>query len=230
MSKSNSLETAWLTLLFNNTNAGNIGDSTGLRGSSTAGSLYLSLHTADPGEAGDQTTNEVSYTGYARVAVARTSGGFTITNNQVVNAAQISFPQCTAGSATAAYWAIGTASSGAGVLLYSGPLTGGASPFNFGATASDDTARIPGHNYSVNDTIVFITTLGGALPTGISEGTIYYVKTVSGNSITISSTQGGATLDITGDGSGLVVKVSTLAISQNIQPIVSASQLVITED
>ena len=29
---------------------------------------YVSLHTGDPGVAGNQSTNEVSYTGYARVA------------------------------------------------------------------------------------------------------------------------------------------------------------------
>jgi hypothetical protein len=68
-----------LLLLFNNTNAANIGDATGLRGSTTAGSLYLSLHTADPGETGSQTTSECNYTSYARQAVARSSGGFTIT-------------------------------------------------------------------------------------------------------------------------------------------------------
>lgn len=50
-----------LLLIFNNTNAANVGDATGLRGSSTAGSLYLSLHTASPAESGNQTSNEVSY-------------------------------------------------------------------------------------------------------------------------------------------------------------------------
>jgi hypothetical protein len=59
MSKSNSLENALLLLIFNNTNFANVGDATGVRGSTTAGSLYLSLHTADPGEAGDQTTSEI---------------------------------------------------------------------------------------------------------------------------------------------------------------------------
>lgn len=67
-----------LNLVFNNANAANIGDSTGLRGSSTAGSLYVSLHTADPGAGGNQTTNEAAYTSYARVAVARSSAGWTI--------------------------------------------------------------------------------------------------------------------------------------------------------
>jgi hypothetical protein len=58
----NEAATNFLTNLFNNANWSNIGDATGIRGSSTAGSLYLSLHTSSPGEAGDQTTNEISYT------------------------------------------------------------------------------------------------------------------------------------------------------------------------
>lgn len=123
MSKSNAWETALLQLVFNNDNAANIGDATGLRGSSTAGSLHVSLHTSDPGEAGSQTTNECAYTSYARVAVARTSGGWTISGNAVTNAALIQFPQCTGSSETATHFGIGTASSGAGVLLYKGALS-----------------------------------------------------------------------------------------------------------
>lgn len=123
MSKSNAWETALLNLVFNNTDAANIGDATGLRGSSTAGSLYVSLHTGDPGEAGNQTTNECAYTSYARVAVARTSGGWTISGNAVTNAALIQFPQCTGSSETATHFGIGTASSSTGVLLYKGSLS-----------------------------------------------------------------------------------------------------------
>ena len=87
MSKSNSCENGWLLLLFNNTDFANIGDAAGLQNSAAAGSLYVSLHTADPGEAGSQTTSEATYTGYARVAVARSGSGWTVTNNQVQNAA-----------------------------------------------------------------------------------------------------------------------------------------------
>lgn len=123
MSKTNSWENALLLLVFNNTNTGDIGDATGLRGSSTAGSLYVSLHTSDPGEAGSQTTNETSYTSYARVAVARSGSGWTVTGNSVSPAANVDFPSCTGGTATITHFGIGTASSGAGVLLYKGTVT-----------------------------------------------------------------------------------------------------------
>jgi hypothetical protein len=123
MSKTNAWETALLNLLFENTNAANIGDATGLRGSLAAGSLYFSLHTADPGEAGDQTTSEVTYSSYARVAVARSAAGFTITGNAAAVDANVSFPAGTGGSGTATYFGLGTALSGAGVLLYRGTIT-----------------------------------------------------------------------------------------------------------
>jgi hypothetical protein len=123
MSKSNAWENALALLVFNNTNAANIGDATGLRGSTVAGSLYLSLHTADPGEAGDQTTSEVTYTSYARVAVARSGAGFTVTANAIATAANTDFPAGTGGSGTATHFGIGTAASGAGVLLYKGAIS-----------------------------------------------------------------------------------------------------------
>lgn len=123
MSKSNAFETALLQLIFENSNIANIGDATGLRGSTTAGSLYFSLHTADPGEAGDQTTNEIAYTSYARVAVARSSSGWTVTGNAVALDAVVTFPAGTGGSGTATHWGLGTSSSGAGTLLYKGAIS-----------------------------------------------------------------------------------------------------------
>ncbi len=123
MSKSNAAETAILELLFNNTDFANIGDAGGLQNSATAGSFYVALHTADPGEAGNATTNEAAYTNYARVAVARTAGGWTVSGNSVTNTAQITFPQCGVTGATITHASITTASSGASIILYSGALS-----------------------------------------------------------------------------------------------------------
>jgi hypothetical protein len=123
MSKTNSMENGMLLLFFNNTDFANIGDAGGLQNSVAAGSFYVSLHTADPGEAGDQTTNECNYTGYARKAVARSGAGWTVTANAVENAAVITFDPCTAGTNTVTHFGIGTALSGAGVLLYKGTVS-----------------------------------------------------------------------------------------------------------
>lgn len=88
----------------------------------TQANLYLALHTADPGEGGNQSTNEATYTGYQRVAVAKDATGWDITDNQASNAALIQFPQCTGGSETITHVSIGTAATGTGQILYSGAL------------------------------------------------------------------------------------------------------------
>jgi hypothetical protein len=85
--------------------------------------LYVSLHTADPGEAGNQTTSEATYTSYARVTVARSGSGWTISSNTATNAALIQFPQATGGTNTITHVAIGTASSGTGQIIVSGALS-----------------------------------------------------------------------------------------------------------
>ncbi len=122
MSATNAFETALLTLYFNNTDHANIGDAAGLQNSATAGSFYVSLHTGDPGEAGSQTTNEATYTSYARVAVARSGAGWTVSGNNVSNAAAINFPACTGGANTITHFGIGSDSSGAGNLFFKGAL------------------------------------------------------------------------------------------------------------
>ena len=123
MSLSNTFETALLNHIFNNAAIANVGDATGLPASAAAGSLYVSLHTADPGEAGSPTTSEATYTGYARVAVARSAGGWTVSGASASNTAAINFPAATAGSNTLTHFGISTSASGAGTLLLSGALT-----------------------------------------------------------------------------------------------------------
>jgi hypothetical protein len=120
MSLGNTFENDLAKLIFNATAIANIADNAA---SSPLTNLYVGFHTADPGEAGDQTTNETSYTSYARSAVARTSSGWTVTGNSVSPTANVDAPQCTGGSASLTHFSIGTASSGTGKLLISGTLT-----------------------------------------------------------------------------------------------------------
>lgn len=107
-------------LIFNATNWANIADNTA---TTPLTSLYLSLHTASPGVGDAQTTNETSYTNYTRIAVVRTTSGWAVPSaGATSNAALIQFPQCGASGATITHVAIGTASSGAGHVLYEGAL------------------------------------------------------------------------------------------------------------
>lgn len=227
-SKSNAFETDFLNHIFKNLAIALIGDASGLQPSAAAGNLYISLHTADPGEAGDQSTSEATYTGYARIPVVRSGSGWTVAGNQVSNAALVTFAICTGGSNVITHFGIGTSSAGAGKLLYKASL-GVSNQGPFTATAAD-VITIPGHTLAVNDQVAFYAAFGSGLPTGITEGTVYYVKTVSGQDITISTTQGGATLDITAVGDGVVFKVTTLTVSNNITPEFGVGVLIVTED
>lgn len=125
MSATNVLENGLLSLLFENSNYANVGDATGLRGSSTAGSFYISLHTANPNETGTQTTSEAAYTSYARQAVARSTAGWTVASGAVTNDSAITYPAATGGSETETYFGTGSDVSGTGNLFIWGALSAG---------------------------------------------------------------------------------------------------------
>ena len=117
MSKSDAFESQILNHIFKNSELSAI----------TAGvtQLWVSLHTADPGEAGNQGTNEPTYDGYARASIARSASGFTVTSNMAYFLSALNFAQAVSanGTVTLNHFGIGTASSGAGFLLYSGTVT-----------------------------------------------------------------------------------------------------------
>lgn len=124
MSKSNSLETDILKLIFT-ADASAAGFINVAANSTTSAitSVFVSLHTADPGEAGSQTTNEAAYTSYARVGVARTTAGWTVANGSVSPVASVSFPASGSSGASITHFGVGTLTSAAGYLFYSGTVT-----------------------------------------------------------------------------------------------------------
>lgn len=92
--------------------------------SSPATNLYISLHTASPGASGSQNTSEAAYTGYSRVAVARSSSGWTSALSAAANDGAIDFGACSASPGSAiTHIGIGLSSSGAGTLLFYGALS-----------------------------------------------------------------------------------------------------------
>lgn len=227
MSKSTSFQQAILDLIFLNTNIANIGDATGLRGSTVVGSLHLALHSADPGEAGTQSTNEISAPGYARKAVPRDGTGWVRSGNSISPFANQDFPAITSGSGTYQFWSVGTLASGAGVILYKGVI--GSNLGSFSALATDVITIAAISGVAVNDNIAFFATPGDVLPAGVVEGTVYFVKTLTGNDITIAATSGGATIDITGAGKGRAMKVTPKAFTAGDIPRIPTSST-ITED
>jgi hypothetical protein len=123
MSATNTFETALLGLIFENTAVAHVGNGAGLQPSGVDGDFYISLHTADPGEAGSQSTSEATYTGYARVAVARGAGTWTVSGNNASNDAAIVFGACTGGTNTVTHFGIGSSASGSGHLFIKGAVT-----------------------------------------------------------------------------------------------------------
>lgn len=123
MSLSDAAETAILQHIFQNAAWANIGDATGLRGSTTAGVFYLAFHESDPGEAGTQASGETAYGSYARQPINRTSGQWNVASGVASNISNISAPAVTSGSGILTHWSIGTDISGAGNLILSGSLS-----------------------------------------------------------------------------------------------------------
>lgn len=122
MSMSNGAETALLNLLFKNTAWANVGDASGLQPSGAAGSFYIRLHTADPGETGAGDTSEATYTGYAPVAVTR-GAGFTVSGDTVSNAATVQFGECTSGSSTITHFSVCVGNGAGAQIIYRGALS-----------------------------------------------------------------------------------------------------------
>lgn len=107
-SKTNSFENLILSHIFNNSNIANVGDAAGLRGSVTPGNLYIRLYTSASVVDESNIGTECAYAGYVSkgVAVPRSSVGWTVSGNNVVNAAAINFGECTSGSETIRYIAV----------------------------------------------------------------------------------------------------------------------------
>ncbi len=200
---------------------------------SPATSLYISLHNANPGAAGSQTTNETAYTNYLRVAVARTTGGWTVTAgsgttfSNAVNVAAVTFAQCGATGDTLTHWGVGLASSGAGTLIDYGALgSGPAVPFTSTA-AAPGVLTAYGYSATVNDRVAVFQAPGSeGLPTGLTEGTVYFVGTVSGSNITLSTTTAnGSPVTTSTTGAGYIYKCSPLAVSNGITPSIAAGAM-----
>jgi len=120
MSFSNTLESGLMKLLFQAVAMANIADNTA---TSPDTNISMALHIADPGEAGTQSTSEATYTSYARVNVARTTGGWAESGGVVTPIAAINFPAATGGTSTITHCSSGRPGGGASNIHVSGTVT-----------------------------------------------------------------------------------------------------------
>lgn len=121
MSISDTTENAILNLVFRAVAWANYADNAA---TTPETNIVCALHTADPGDAGTMATSEIAYTSYARVNVARTTGGWSAAaGGSISPAANIDFPTGTGGTGTATHFSTGKSGGGAAAILWSGTVT-----------------------------------------------------------------------------------------------------------
>lgn len=184
MGKSNYAEDQLLDAVWNF-------DTTGL----PSANLYISLHTADPGETG---ANEAAGGSYARQQAdfGAASGG------TLSNSANIDFTSMPA--ATIVAWGAWDAVS-AGNCWWTGWLsTQSGLGVHFEEGVTDDVYS-PDHTLAADDRVVFEVVEGYTIPTGLTAGTLYWVIAtgLTADSFRVSTTQGGAAVNITADGQAI---------------------------
>lgn len=118
MTKGDSFENDMVLLYFNATTHNDFAENDT---TTPTANTSLALHTGDPGEAGTQLTSEAAYGAYARVNVARTSGGWSVAAGVATLVANASFPEATSGSETETHFSVG--STVTNYLMYSGTVT-----------------------------------------------------------------------------------------------------------
>jgi hypothetical protein len=188
--------------------------------------VFLGLFSVAPTDASGGT--EITGGAYPRKQVTNNATNFPAASGGSKSLAVTQqFDVAPAGLADAVAWGIFDASTG-GNLLYWGWLGSDAGRV-FTATVAD-VLTVPGHTLALNDQVRVMAVPGATLPTGLSAGQTYFVLTVTGDTFSLSLTQGGAAVNITAAGSGLVAKIAAKPITEGDTPQFSGGALVITED
>lgn len=173
----------------------------------TMPTTYISLHTADPGKTG---ANEVAGGSYARQQVA--GAGWNAASSQLSdNVSAINFTSMPACDVVAiGIWDALTT----GNFLRGAWLSTVVKPFVC-TDATNNLIRSPSHGVVAGDRVTFEAYDAGALPTGISVGTLYYVIAdgLTTDDFKISTSSGGSAVDITAAGSGKLRKVTVQTVS-----------------
>lgn len=109
-----------VNLMYRATAWANVADNAA---SSPLTQTYVGLHTGNlTAGTNSQAENETSYTNYARVAVARSTGWAAASGGATSNASTISFAQCGTTGATLTHVSVGVGSSGATAVWHYGAL------------------------------------------------------------------------------------------------------------
>jgi hypothetical protein len=168
-------------------------------GTFPTGNVYLSLHSADPADTG---ANELTGGGYARQQTDFTAAAAGTLSN--VGAVTWSVP---AGDVAA--WGAWDAVT-AGVCFQTGffSIVAGLGLVRTTDATNNDVQSVA-HGLAANDRVEFEVIEQLTVPAGLTAGTLYYVIStgLTTDAFRVSTTQGGAAVDITGNGSAIWRKV-----------------------
>jgi hypothetical protein len=168
---------------------------------------HVGVHTlADPGTGATATGTEATggSPAYARQAVTWGAAASGLKAN--TNAIAIDVPSGTYGFLT--YWNASTGNSGTqyrGYAPINGTVKGFGSVDAAGVTA--DAIQSAAHGLVDTDRVMVFNTFGEPLPTGLTEGVIYYVVSAATDTFEVSLTSGGASVNLTGQGELFFQKV-----------------------
>jgi hypothetical protein len=137
------------------------------------------------------TGTEVAGGSYARQSISHAAAASGVKDNS----AQITIP-IPAGTTVVAVSEYDAASAG-NQLSYGGI---GSTVKGVGTAATTDTITSNGHGLVDNDRVFVWAVNGESLPTGLSASTLYHVISSASNTFQLSTSQGGAAVDITAVG------------------------------
>lgn len=208
--------------------------------------LYLSGHTSNPGDGGPQTASEATYTSYARTAIPRDSStgwNFTDLSSQGDNKNIIELPQCSGVSddQTLTWWGIGTAASGAGILLGYCPIGTTTAGWMWGiCDAAADTitvasAHLVDQSLAAGNELAVLPLYGQTSTMGgLSGSTRYAIRngTVSGTypglitfQLTTTLDGSGSAVNLTGNHGVMLYRTTALRVQNGVRPTINASAL-----
>lgn len=162
---------------------------------------YASLHTGNPGSTGANEATGGS-PAYARKAVTWAAAA----SGQRASSGAIVF-DVPAGTYE---WVGGWSAVSAGTFYVAAPVGASATIRGFGevdaggVTANEVDSKA--HGLANGERVAVFNTFAASLPTGLAEGTLYYVVGVTTDTFQVSLTSGGAAVDITAGGHLFFVK------------------------
>lgn len=155
---------------------------------------HISLHTGVPDNTG---STEVAGGSYARVAVTWAAAASGVRDNTALLTHEV--PAATTVTAYG-FWSASTAGTHYGYAPLNGTVKGFGTVDANGVT--NDLIVSNGHGVTTNDQVIVYNVFAESLPTGFTEGVIYFVIAtgLTADAFKLSATLGGGALNLTGQG------------------------------